>query len=71
MSIIVEFWEPYDETNGPFGLTMNEFVEFSAAKFDARMRVMERDRGKTMADIETAVLGDLEVDEKELAAAFA
>jgi hypothetical protein len=32
---------------------------------------MERDRGKTMADIETAVLGDLEVDEKELAAAFA
>jgi len=50
---------------------MNEFVEFSVAKFDARMRVMERDRGKTMDEIEKAVLGDLEVDEKEMAEAFA
>jgi ribonucleoside-diphosphate reductase beta chain len=71
MGVIAEFWEPYDEANGPFGLTMNEFVEFSAAKFDARMKVMERDRGKDMADIEKAVLGDLEADERELSEAFA
>jgi ribonucleoside-diphosphate reductase beta chain len=71
MGIIAEFWEPYDEDNGPFGLTMNEFVEFSSAKFDARMRVMERDRGKDMAEIEKAVLGDLEADERELTEAFA
>jgi len=71
MGVIAEFWEPYDEANGPFGLTMNEFVEFSAAKFDARMKVMERDRGKDMADIEKAVLEDLEADERELSEAFA
>ena len=71
MGIIAEFWEPYDDADGPFGLTMNEFVEFSAAKFDGRMKVLERDRGKNMADIEKAVVGDLEADEKELEAAFA
>ena len=71
MGVTTEFWDYYDEDNPPYGLTMNEFVEFSANKFDGRMKVMERDRGKNMADIEKAVLGDLEADERELAEAFA
>jgi hypothetical protein len=50
---------------------MQEFVDFAAQKFDARMRVLERDRGKSMAEIETAVTADLEADEREIAAAFA
>jgi len=71
MGVTTEFWDYYDDDNPPFGLTLNEFVEFSANKFDGRMRVMERDRGKNMAEIEKAVLGDLEADERELAEAFA
>jgi ribonucleoside-diphosphate reductase beta chain len=71
MGTVSDFWDHYEDTEGPFGLTMNEFVEFSANKFDGRMRVLERDRGKTMAEIEKAVVKDLEADERELAEAFA
>ena len=35
------------------------------------MKVMERDRGKNIAEIEKAVLGDLEADDREMAEAFA
>jgi hypothetical protein len=70
LAITPEFWDNY-EPPYPFGLEMDEFVDFATNKFDARMRVLERDRGKSMADLETAVIEDLEADEKELAEAFA
>ena len=70
LAVTPEFWDAY-EAPYPFGLEMQEFVDFASQKFDARMRVLERDRGKTMADIETAVIADLEADEREMAAAFA
>ncbi|MDQ6748419.1 MAG: R2-like ligand-binding oxidase [Candidatus Dormibacteraeota bacterium] len=66
MAITPEYWESYDEDNPPFGLTMMEFVEYSAHKFDGRMRVLERDRGKSMAEIERAVIGDIEEDERAI-----
>lgn len=66
MAITPEYWESYDEDNPPFGLSMMEFVEYSAHKFDGRMRVLERDRGKSMAEIEKAVMGDIEEDERSM-----
>ncbi len=71
LGLVAEFWDHYDEGEHPFGLTMDEFVEFSSRKFDGRMKVLERDRGKNLVDIEKAVVQDLEADEKELAQAFA
>jgi len=64
LAITPEYWENYDEDNPPFGQDMMEYVEFSASKFDSRMRVLERDRGKSMAEIEKAVIGDIEEDER-------
>ncbi|MFN2465245.1 MAG: R2-like ligand-binding oxidase [Candidatus Dormibacteria bacterium] len=66
MALTPEYWENYDEDNPPFGLSMMEFVEYSANKFDARMRVLERDRGKSMSEIEKAVMGDIEEDERSV-----
>ena len=71
MAITPEYWEFYDEENPPFGLQMTEFVEFAAHKFDGRMRVLERDRGKSMSEIERAVMADLAEDEKALEAELA
>jgi ribonucleoside-diphosphate reductase beta chain len=63
MEIINEYWEHYDSDNGPFGVTMMEFVDLAGQLFDGRMRVLERDRGKRLADIETAVLSDMASEE--------
>ena len=71
LAITPEYWESYDEENAPFGLTMMEFVEFAASKFDTRMRVLERDRGKSMGEIEAAVMGDIEEDERSMDHEFA
>ncbi|MFN2463208.1 MAG: R2-like ligand-binding oxidase [Candidatus Dormibacteria bacterium] len=49
LAVTPEFWEFYDEADAPFGLSMMEFVEFASQKFDSRMRVLERDRGKRSA----------------------
>jgi ribonucleoside-diphosphate reductase beta chain len=70
LAITPEFFDFYQEPY-PFGVTMDEMVEYSSNKFDGRMRVLERDRGKTMQDLQTAVLADLEADERELDAVFA
>ncbi|MDP9325306.1 MAG: R2-like ligand-binding oxidase [Candidatus Dormibacteraeota bacterium] len=71
LALVSEFWENYKEGEHPFDLTMDEFVDFSARKFDGRMKVLERDRGKAMAEIEKAVVMDIEADERELEEAFA
>jgi len=66
LAVTPELWEFYDEDNPPFGLQMMEFVEFASQKFDGRMRVLERDRGKTLAEIEVAVMDDIAEDERAL-----
>lgn len=71
MGLIAEFWEPYDSDNGPFGLNMGIFVDYSSTQFDKRMKVLERDRGKTLAQVEQAVLGDIAAEEAEVEAALA
>jgi len=65
LALLPEFFDNYDEDNPPFGTPMQEFVEIASRLFDARMRVLERDRGKNLADIERAVLADIEAEERE------
>ncbi len=64
MSVVSEFWDRFDPDDGPFGLTMQQFLEFASTMFDRRMKVLERDRGKSLADIERATLADM-ADEAE------
>ncbi len=59
MGVVSEFWEHFDPDNGPFGQRMQTFLEFASNLFDKRMRVLERDRGKGLADIERATLDDI------------
>ena len=54
-----EFWEHFDPDAGPFGQTMQKFLDFASTQFDKRMRVLERDRGKGLQDIELATLADI------------
>jgi ribonucleoside-diphosphate reductase beta chain len=71
MALIGEFWDNYDSDHGPFGTTMMEFIDFSSDQFDRRMRVLERDRGKNLAEVERAVLADIDAEETAEAAASA
>src|SRR5207244_1541764 len=48
MGVVSEFWEHFDPDRGPFGQTMQKFLEFASSQFDKRMRVLERDRGKAL-----------------------
>jgi ribonucleoside-diphosphate reductase beta chain len=66
LGVLPEFFENYDEANPPFGTPLTEFVLIASDLFDRRMKVLERDRGKTLRDIETSVLAD--IDAEELAA---
>ena len=59
MGVVSEFWEHFDPDRGPFGQTMQKFLEFASSQFDKRMRVLERDRGKALRDIELATLADI------------
>jgi len=59
MGVVSEYWEHFDPEHGPFGQTMQKFLEFASTMFDRRMRVMERDRGKGLAEIEQATLADI------------
>jgi ribonucleoside-diphosphate reductase beta chain len=63
MGVIAEFWDTYDSDHGPFGQRMETFLEFASVQFDKRMRVLERDHGKSLAEIERAALADLMVEE--------
>jgi hypothetical protein len=42
---------------------METFLEFASVQFDKRMKVLERDHGKSLVDIEQAALADLAVEE--------
>jgi ribonucleoside-diphosphate reductase beta chain len=63
MGVVSEFWEHFDPDDGPFGQTMSKFLDFASTMFDRRMRVLERDRGKGLAEIERAALADIAAEE--------
>jgi ribonucleoside-diphosphate reductase beta chain len=67
MGVVSEFWDEFDPENGPFGQRMQPFLEFASSQFDKRMKVLERDRGKGLAEIEQATLADI-VAESDLVA---
>ena len=62
MSVVSEFWEHFDPDDAPFGQEMQTFLEVASALFDRRMKVLERDRGKGLAEIERATLADIAAD---------
>lgn len=63
MGVISEFWDEYDVEVGPFGQRMETFLDFASSQFDKRMKVLERDRGKSLAEIEGAAVADLVEEE--------
>ncbi|TMD91017.1 MAG: R2-like ligand-binding oxidase [Chloroflexi bacterium] len=63
LSVVTEFWDAYDETNPPFGQRMQTYIDFASTQFDKRMKVLERDRGKSLAEIEGSALSDLDQEE--------
>jgi len=63
LGVISEFWEDYEGEVGPFGQRMETYLDFASTQFDKRMRVLERDRGKSLADIERAAIADLVADD--------
>jgi ribonucleoside-diphosphate reductase beta chain len=65
MGVISEFWEHFDADDPPFGQSMVAFLDYASTQFDRRMRVLERDRGKSVADIEAATLADIEAEAEE------
>ena len=65
MSVISEFWEAYDEADPPFGQRMETYLDYASTQFDRRMRVLERDRGKSIEEIVSATAAD--ISEEELA----
>jgi ribonucleoside-diphosphate reductase beta chain len=68
LAITPEFFDAYGDQEMPYGLEMSEFVEYAANQFDRRMKVLERDRGKSFADMEAAVMAELAEAEAALAA---
>jgi hypothetical protein len=46
---------------------METYIEFASVQFDKRMKVLERDRGKSIAEIAKATVADM--TEEELAVA--
>jgi len=67
LGVVAEFWEAYDDEHGPFGQRMQTYIDYASTQFDKRMKVLERDRGKSIEDIERSAIADLAQD--ELAAA--
>ena len=67
LSVVTEFWDAYDETNPPFGQRMQTYIDFASSQFDKRMKVLERDRGKSLDEIERSALADLAQEEAAVA----
>ena len=59
MGVVSEFWDHFDADNAPFGQEMQTFLEVASTLFDRRMKVLERDRGKSLAELERATLADI------------
>ena len=66
LGVINEFWDGnYDDENGPFGQRMETYVEYAGTQFDKRMKVLERDRGKSIDEIAKAAVIDMAQEERE------
>src|SRR3989454_6798487 len=63
MGVITEFWENYDDEHAPFGQRMETYLDYASTQFDNRMKVLERDRGKSVDEIVKAAVADLAEDE--------
>jgi ribonucleoside-diphosphate reductase beta chain len=63
LGVVSEFWEGYDEEHGPFGQRMETYLDYASTQFDRRMRVLERDRGKSIDEIVAAAVADIAQDE--------
>jgi len=59
MGVVSEFWDHFDPSDPPFGQEMQTFLNFASTQFDKRMRVLERDRGKGLEEIEQAALAEI------------
>src|SRR5213593_4877524 len=66
LAVVSEFWEHYDDEHGPFGQRMETYIDYASTQFDKRMKVLERDRGKSLADIASAAVADLVEEEVAL-----
>jgi ribonucleoside-diphosphate reductase beta chain len=66
LAVVSEFWEHYDDEHGPFGQRMTTYIEYASTQFDKRMKVLERDRGKSLAEIASAAVADLVEEEVAL-----
>ena len=69
LGVINEFWADYEDEVGPFGQRMEKYLDFASTQFDKRMKVLERDRGKSLTEIERAAIADLVADEGAMGAA--
>ena len=63
LGVVSEFWEFYDEEHSPFGQRVETYLDFASTQFDKRMKVLERDRGKSIDEIVKAAVADLTEDE--------
>ena len=59
LGVVTEFWEHYDDENGPFGQRLEPYLDYASTQFDKRMKVLERDRGKSIEEIVKATVADL------------
>ncbi len=66
LSVVSEFWDSYDEGAAPFGQRMETYIEYASTQFDKRMRVLERDRGKSLDEIARSAIKDLAEEEGDL-----
>ena len=66
LAVVSEFWEHYDDEHGPFGQRMTTYIDYASTQFDKRMKVLERDRGKSLAEIASAAVADLVEEEVAL-----
>jgi len=64
LGVVTEFWEHYDDEHGPFGQRMMTYLDFASTQFDKRMKVLERDRGKSLEEIERAATADINEEEQ-------
>src|SRR5262249_23037059 len=67
MGVVSEFWDHFDPDNGPFGQNLRKFLDFASSLFDRRMKVLERDRGKALAEIERATPADIGAEAEPVA----
>lgn len=63
MGVISEFWEGYDDAHAPFGQRMETYRDYASTQFDKRMKVLERDYGKSLQEIVDSAIADMSEDD--------